>query len=147
MARLRAPLNRLGNMLAMPLSLLPESARDMVAYLAAVTVFNALAVWCYMLFIHTPTVPPPAHDAPALHATEPVAQAHGEHGDTHAPGGHGGAEHGEAKGDGHAKPSDGEHGEKAETAHAPSASHAAESHEASHGEAPGHGAAHEAAPH
>jgi ribonuclease E len=150
-ARVRAPMDRLGNVLATPLAMLPESARDIVAYLAAVTVFNAMAVWTYMLFIYTPAVAPPAHDAPALHATEPVPQTHGEHGDGHAPAGHGGGEHCAAKAEGHAKTSEDGHGEKAAPAHEPEheakPGHGAESPEAAHDEGAGHGAPHEAAPH
>jgi ElaB/YqjD/DUF883 family membrane-anchored ribosome-binding protein len=150
-ARVRAPMDRVGNVLATPLAMLPESARDIVAYLAAVTVFNAMAVWTYMLFIYTPVVAPPAHDAPALHATEPVPQTHGEHGDGHAPAGHGGGEHDAAKAEGHAKTSADAHAEKTDMAHViehgAAETHGAGAQEVPHGEGAGDGAPNEAAPH
>lgn len=71
-AVLSPALKKLGAALALPLSFLPVSARDAVGYLAAVTLFNALAVWVYMLLVYQPAVPPPAHDAPALHSSEPA---------------------------------------------------------------------------
>lgn len=90
---MRPALAKAGKVLGAPMSLMPVSARDAVGYLAAVTLFNALAVWAYMLLIHSPAIPPPAHDAPALHSKEPPpkhdeashAEKDGAHGPSHGP--------------------------------------------------------------
>lgn len=154
LAKVKAPVRKAGDLIAAPLALLPVSARDIVAYLAAVTIFNAAAVWAYMLFIHQPVLPPPAHDAPALHSTEPAPKSHGDphaegatgghdagHGDdhvasaSHSSSGHEPAGHGAS--DDHAAP--GKHAPEHETtpaAHpAPSEGHGAS--EAAHGTAHG----------
>ncbi len=159
LAKVKAPVRKAGDLIAAPLALLPVSARDIVAYLAAVTIFNAAAVWAYMLFIHQPVLPPPAHDAPALHSTEPAPKSHGDphaggktgehdagHGDDHAASashsssGHEPAGHGAS--DDHAAP--GKHAPDHETT-PPAHPAASEGHGASEA---AHGAAHgEPAPH
>ena len=118
--------------LGLPMAMLPTSARDAVAYLAAVTMFNALAVWGYMLFVYKAPVPPPAQDAPALHAVQPAPDAHA---DPHAaPGSE--RHHGSGTAGAHADPSDSHEpaGEPALGADA-------------HAEASGHGGVQEPAPH
>lgn len=120
-----------GKALGFPMALVPAPARDAVAYLAAVTLFNALAVWGYMLFVYKAPVPPPAHDAPSLHAVEPAPDASG--GD-HAPGAKEG--HQETKPHGGLAGAAETHAPGGETEHG---------HDA-HVEAPSHGA-HDPAPH
>lgn len=84
------------NLLGQPMALLPASARDAVGYLSAVTLFNAAAVWVYILFLYSPPAPPPGeHGGPALHASEPPAHV--------ADGNHGGG-HGDAATSAHASP-------------------------------------------
>lgn len=105
LAGLAKPLRKAGDMLAAPLALLPVNARDIVAYLAAVTIFNASAVWAYMIFIYKPAIPPAAHDTPELHSTEPPPDAHGD-----KAGGHDSASHGAAAGHGTAEHAPASHG-------------------------------------
>lgn len=131
-----AAVARVGAVLGWPLSLLPNSAREVVTYLGAVTLFNALAVWGYMLFVHKPELPPFPPDAPALHATEPPPKTPGEgheggegHGDPHAKsdGSHTGKSEGsnKSKSEGsHGSKSEGSHESKSEGSHASPATHA-----------------------
>ncbi len=74
----RTAVSRVGVILAKPMSLVPESMREVVTYFALVTAFNAAAVWFYILFLHTPAEPVSHEHGAVLHASDEEA-AHAGH--------------------------------------------------------------------